>query len=242
MASLPDAVKRALANKASVTRLVGTYVGSTDGVTAIVDVGGGRIPADFCGHLPAVNDTVWILFIDGTATLLGPTLMAGLTAGPISPLAPPDPAGGAVVDRSHIFTPIDSGSYRAGNWWSDDVYAQSGQTGAWFYGTKINDTIPDTATILSIELFIVNDDPIQGTPNIGYHSYPTKVDGVNVNVSGAPAVPIIFGWSSLPTYYGDYLKATSGGIGIDGNSMGTTICKSSRKDGSSGALRIYWRS
>jgi hypothetical protein len=70
--SFDDEVKRKLNNVDKVSRLIGTFV-STDGLRAVVDVGGGRIPADFSGYLPEVNEPVWVLVVNGTYTILGPT-------------------------------------------------------------------------------------------------------------------------------------------------------------------------
>lgn len=73
MANLSTALKRALAGQTKADRMVGTFV-STDGVRGVVDVGGGRIPADLAGYTPDINESVWVMFLNGTATVLGPTL------------------------------------------------------------------------------------------------------------------------------------------------------------------------
>lgn len=63
-----------IANLPRVSREIGTFV-STDGVRAMVDFGGGRVPADMTGYLPAVNESVFILRVDGALTILGPSTM-----------------------------------------------------------------------------------------------------------------------------------------------------------------------
>jgi len=64
---------RALANKSTVTPLVGTLVAAS-AAGFIVDVGGGRIPARCAtSHTPAVNDSVNVWFIDGTPYVVAPT-------------------------------------------------------------------------------------------------------------------------------------------------------------------------
>lgn len=288
MANFDAAVKRALADTTKVTRLAGVYV-STDGVRATVDVGGGRIPADFCGYEPEVNESVWVLFVDGTATLLGPTQLrpgkgtitgtptgnvvpvtteAGdfilpyaaslsLSAGQVVKLggwndggfvyavmstspppgdAPPAPGGGG-GDQTVIFTAVDAGSYQS-RWWTSQVYASDINTGAFFYGTKIADTIPDSASIVSIEMYASISMLSYQAPNIGYHGSPSKPGG-NVSVAGTSAVNISNGWVGLPTSIGTWLKSNAGGIGIDHG--GYAILNSLAADGQSGALRIHWR-
>lgn len=287
MGKFDESVKRALVSVDKVKRLVGTYV-STDGVRATVDVGGGRIPADFCGYLPEVNEPVWVLFINGTATILGPTLekpgrgtVSGAPSGNLVPVdtdagplnlpyaaglslsagqvvklgawndggfvfaimstsptaeAPPDAPGGGGGDHTEIFTATDSGSYRGG-WWTAQVYASDTNTGAFFYGTKIADTIPDGATIVSIEIYISISDLEFQAPNIGVHGSASKPGG-NVSVAFSAPVNIADGWIGIPTSHGDYLKANAGGIGID--SGGFSILNSLDADPQSGALRIHW--
>jgi hypothetical protein len=282
-------VKKKLADTPKTRILVGTYV-STDGVRATVDVGGGRIPADFCGYEPEVNESVRILFLDGTATLLGPSKLrpgrgtitdapaanlvpvstdagdfdlpyaAGLSlsAGQVVKLggwndggfvfavmstsptpgdAPPPPGGGG-GDETKIFTAVDAGSYRGG-WWTAQVYASDTNTGAFFYGTKIADTIPDGAVIVSIEMYCSISMLDFQAPNIGVHSSASKPSG-NVSIAFSAPVNIFNGWVTLPTSHGDYLKANYGGIGIDGG--GYSILNSLAGDPQSGALRIHYRS
>ena len=67
-------IRDELASVSRVSREIGTFV-STDGVRAMVDFGGGRVPADFAGYLPAVNESVFILRVDGALTIIGPTTM-----------------------------------------------------------------------------------------------------------------------------------------------------------------------
>lgn len=65
-------IRDEIANLPRVSREIGTFV-STDGVRAMVDFGGGRVPADLAGYLPSVNEDVFILRVDGALTVLGPS-------------------------------------------------------------------------------------------------------------------------------------------------------------------------
>lgn len=280
-------IRRQLNDTPDVKRLPGTFI-STDGVRAVVDVGGGRIPADLTGYLPEVNEAVWVLFINGVALVLGPTTprpgrgtITGAPSGnlvPVSTIAgnfalpyasglslsagqvvkivwndggfvtavmstspPPGTAGGdpgtGGADQIQVFTAIDSGSYDS-RWWTGQVYSSDSNIGAWFYGTKIADTIPDGAAIVSVEIYISPVQILYAPPNIGVHGSPTKPGG-SVGVSSATPISVAAGWIGLPNSFGDYLKANYGGIGIAHG--GYSIFNSLAADAQSGALRIHWR-
>jgi hypothetical protein len=287
VANTAQRINRGLNAKADVRRLIGTFV-STDGVRGVVDVGGGRIPVDLSGYTPEVDESVWVLFIDSTATVLGPTLQkpgqGTVTAAPANNLVPVsttagpftlpyaaglslsagqivklgawneggfvfavmsttpaagNPGGGpgaGTGDQVQVFSAIDSGSYN-GSWWTGQVYASDSNTGAWFYGSKIADTIPDTAVIVSVELYL---SPVQtefAGPNIGYHAAGTKPGGSLTIIGATPSSAA--GWVALPNYFGDFLKANVGGLGcLHG---GFNIYNSLAGDAQSGAVRIHWQ-
>lgn len=288
MPDLATGVKLALAGAAKAQRLPGVYVG-TDGVRATVDVGGGRIPADLCGYQPVVGESVWVLFVGATATVLGPSVLkpgrgkvkttptgnkvtlttvagdvtvpfaAGLslsvgqvvklggwndggfayavmsTSPPPTP-APPAPGAGG-TDRTVTFLATDSGSFQS-SWWTGQVYASDSNVGAWFYGSQIHDTIPDTAAILSCELYISVAQLLYAPPNIGIHGYDVKPAGT-VAVNQSAPVGVSAGWNLIPTALADWLKANPGGIGCAHG--GYNIFNSVGQDAQSGALRIHWR-
>lgn len=249
----------------------------------------GRIPADFCGYIPEVSETVWVLFVGGTALILGPTVLKGdsgtvasapsanlvavatdggtitvpyasgltlsigqrvklgswsgggfvyavisTTPVPNTPPVTPVPSGGTF---SQTFLARDSGSYRSG-WWTNDVWASDNNTGAWFHGSAIADTIPDSAAILDIKLYMSPSQAYGYAPNIGYHGSPTKPGG-NISPGGTSAIGVSSGWVSIPASIGDYLKTTPGGIAV--NHGGYNIFRSIQSDASSGALSITWR-
>jgi hypothetical protein len=280
-------IRRELADMPAIGRLIGTFV-STDGVRGVVDVGGGRIPADMAGYVPEINESVWVLFINATALILGPTVpkpgkgtvaavpsgnlvqvdtisgrfnvpyASGLTlsVGQVvklgcandglfvyavmstspPPATAPAAPGGSSGPQTQIFMPIDAGSFR-GSWWTNQVYASDTNIGAWFYGSQIADTIPDAATIQSVEIYISIASFRFQAPNFGVHGSGSKPAGA-VGLSQLTSVAIANGWVSLPTSFGDTLKATVGGVGI--NQGGYSILNSLTTDPASGALRIRW--
>jgi hypothetical protein len=287
VAELEKTIRKKLADVPDVGRMVGTFV-STDGIRGVVDVGGGRIPADMAGYIPDINETVWVLFLNGTALILGPsvpkagkgtivgppsgnlvqvdtvvgrltipyanglTLSAGqvvklgaandgyfvyaiMSTSPAAPTPPPAPGGGGGT-QTQIFMPTDAGSYGS-RWWTNQVYSSDSNIGAWFYGSQIADTIPDGATIQSIEINISIYSLSYQAPNFGVHGSASKPGGA-VGLSLVTGVSIASGFIGLPTSFGDYLKANVGGVGI--NHGGYAILNSLASDPASGALRIRW--
>jgi hypothetical protein len=120
-------------------------------------------------------------------------------------------SGGNAFDKQ--FQAIGSGSFGT-RWFSNNVFSSDSNTGAWFYGNQINDTLSNTAVITSVEIHVsIRDVIASGTSNVGHHASPSQPAG-NVTVTGTSAVQLVNGWNRLPTTIGDYLKANYGGIGI----------------------------
>lgn len=281
-------ILRLIDEKSTVRVIAGTYLG-LEGLRAVVDFDGGRVPAHFASPWrPEVNDAVWVLVVDGVAHITGPTAplasdgdvvsVAGglatvntdvgqitatynqgttLTAGQQvkllasggyhvigvkstspAPPPPPPPVDGGVKDYTQTFVAVDSGSFQS-NWWTRRVYASASNQGLYFYGTKIADTIPSSAQILSVELYL-NAEQIQGAdPIITLHGHAWKPGG-NPGLSGGFPIDIRgTGWWGLPTSIGDALKAGGGSRGIGFNTGGYNIF--SAAPGESGALRIRYR-
>jgi hypothetical protein len=278
---------RKLGDKSSVDVLAGTFV-SASLTTYTVDVGGGRIPAAaLTDYLPEVNETVWVMFIDGTPYVLGPTVSkagqgtvvsasGGLvtlttafgnvvvpydsrltpTAGQVmkltwqgggfaiavmsaNPSAPPAPVGpgSGVTTHVDVFTAVDSGSHQSSGWWTKQVYASNTNLSAWFYGTKISDTIPAAAAPSLIEVYI-SPAQIQGAnPNFALHPHTSRPAGAPT-LSSSTAVAVAAGWIALPLGFANALKAGGGSYGVGLNQGGYNIFRSLAQDGLSGALRI----
>lgn len=275
-----------LNKKSSILPLVGTFVSAT-ATGCFVDVGGGRIPAQFgTTYLPEINDPVQVWFIDGVPFMMGSavakagmgtvvSVAAGLVtlstaygtvtvpydatltptagqlmrlswqeggyAGSVMSTSPvvgiaPAPSGGGPTAHVDVFTAMDAGSYQT-RWWTPQVYSSTGNLGAWFYGSKISGTIPAGATIQSVQVYIAAQQIFGSPPNFALHAYQSKPGG-SPTLTSSTAVGIAPGWVTLPSGFGDALKAGGGSYGIGVNHGGYQILKSLAQDGQSGALRI----
>jgi hypothetical protein len=160
-----------------------------------------------------------------------------------SPAGNTAPGGAVGTASSHttVFTALDAGSFgpgTSGRWWTPQVYASDSNLGAWFYGSKISDTIPATALTQRVELYVGSASQISGSaPNIAVHGYGSKPAGAPT-LSTIAAVGIAPGWVTIPSSIGDALKAGGGAAGVGLNHGGYNILPSLTQDGMSGALRI----
>jgi hypothetical protein len=134
------------------------------------------------------------------------------------------------------FTAIDSGS-RNTSWNQSDVWASDTYIGAWFYGSKIKDTIPDTAIINQARMYLPIKKNFGSAPLLGRHTSATKPGGA-LTISSAAALSPRSGWVDIPTSHIDFLKANDGGLGF--NHGGFNIYTAVAADGLSGALDIIY--
>lgn len=282
-----------IGKKSKVTLLVGTFV-SASSSGCVVDVGNGRVPANFgSDYLPEVNESVWVEFIDnglpfmrgpvgakaGQGTVVsvasslvtldtdygtvscpyggdapsagqimkitwrgGPFAMAVMSTSPAPNIAPPPPqaATGAHVD---VFTALDAGSFNT-RWWTAQVRADDSDIGAFFYGSKISDTLPAAANIQRVEVFVSAAQIYGSPPNFGVHANQTRPAGAP-SITSATATAVSPGWVTIDnpvsgpnTGFGNALKAGGGSAGIGVAHGGLNVFRSLAEDGQSGALRI----
>lgn len=180
---------------------------------------------------PAVDDLVVIDWASGG------TVTAIVTALP--DLAEPEPAPSApgAGPQTLTFTALDSGNWN-GDWWTNEVWASDNNHGAWFYGSKIRDTIPDTATITRIEIFLPSYYSFGDPPNFRTHTHDAKPAGAPTYDATVVLSDARSGWVTLPTSVGDFLKANVGGTGM--RQGGFTKYRGTQADAQSGALRITY--
>ena len=166
----------------------------------------------------------------------GPHIVGVMSSMPTPPTPPPPPAGDVPVTRVDIFTATQAGSFRDPYGWNlDEVWAAPNVLGAWFYGTKIRDTLAG-AVVQKIELFATPTELAGSAPAFATHPHaglptdaPTLSNGTPVNVTSEQ-------WVTLPLAFGQYLAANAGGIGVDHG--GFNKFRSLKQDPQSGALRI----
>lgn len=176
-----------------------------------------------------VNDLV---FLDwGSAGLI-----VGKISTPVEPPAPgpPPPTGGG--RRTERFEAIDSGSYQ--NYWrTNDVWSSASNFGAWFYGSKIRDTIPDNATIISASINLPLDKEL-GVAPFGRHPFDEKPSGPLTITATSTLDKPWNGETKIPLSLVDHLKANPGGLGF--GIGGYNIWRGTQRDGSSGALTVTY--
>lgn len=185
-------------------------------------------------YTPTLNDDVAIVWsADG-----------GLITGKVSAtsnVVPPDANGGASGGFFHPapFTAIDSGTYRSGSgWWTNTVRANV-DDGAWFYGSKIKDTIPDNAVIASAQIYLPIQQIVVNAPGqLRLHTHPAKPAGAPTFTGSSSPLSAVAGWRDIPLSFIDFLKVNDGGIGFDGG--GQWVNYGVASDQLSGALDISW--
>lgn len=194
-------------------------------------------------------------FADGAIVKLawseGAHIIGTLSSPVVPEEVPPAPGqGGRLVDVE--FTSIDSGSYQGGfGWRIDDVWSSASNYGAWFYGTKIRDTIPPTATIVKAEIYLPRPDRLLGARPFGRHPHATKPGGAP-SISATTTLPDASGWRNppgnpgngtegwvpIPTSLIDHLKTNVGGLGFDLG--GWNVWAGRQRDGQSGTIRVTY--
>lgn len=184
---------------------------------------------------PAVNDVVLIDWASGG------TIAARLSTNPTAPTptpAPPPPSSSPVTQ---VFTAVGSRTRSASGWLnSSEVWASATTKSAWWYGSKIRDTIPDVATILSAEIYLPIFQNFGSDPLLRVHTDASQPSGNPNFVAGSAALNPRQGWVPIPTGYIDQLKVTTGGVGFD--TGGFNKYRGVTTDAQSGALRVTYRS
>lgn len=212
----------------------GTVV-SASGGTATVSTVIGNVSAryDSAQLSLATNDEVFMVWGAGP-------FIVGVTAAAEEPDAPESTPKPKTFTKT--FTAVDSGSFQVTDpqfgWRTNDVWSSSKNIGAWFYGSKIKDTIPDSATILKAEIFLPAPIRLLGTRPFGRHTAGDKPSGA-VTITATSTLSGTEGWQEIPTAIIDSLKTSDGGVGF--GLGGYNIWPGTKGHGNSGALRIKYR-
>jgi hypothetical protein len=151
---------------------------------------------------------------------------------------PEEPDTGGVAAAQFTDLPVlaeNSGSYQS-RWWKNDVWASSNNDGLWTYGWRTRDALAG-ADVTKVEIFL----PLQsevGNAQIG-------LSPNHVIPPGAPTItdlvdlPVRSGWVALPSWWGNWLRDNTGGIGVLApGGGGYTRWTGTALDSWSGALRF----
>jgi hypothetical protein len=121
-------------------------------------------------------------------------------------------------------------------WVSNDILPGDGRAAGWGYGTKIVDTIPDDAEILSASIYL----PLLAAgaiaPRLRLHPFGERPRAGLLFAGNSYPLSAIDGWVPIPLSVIDFLKANVGGLGLD--AMNDTTYRGLQRDQYSGALDI----
>lgn len=215
----------------SVAGSVATVFG-TDGKTY-------RYPYPFdaslsAGHVVALDHSRRLVLFRVSSTPGGP--VDGEDP-PVVPVKATPPSSKRVT---RVFKPVASWNWYAdgGRWDSQAVEISVSRSGYYFYGTQIDNTIPDSATILSARVYLSEVwDRVPGVPSLmGVHGYSARPGSGPLGLSGA--VPVSGGGShSLTLAQANALKdGAAYGIGFAQNTGWRRFDSYVR----SGAITITW--
>lgn len=155
-----------------------------------------------------------------------------------TPPPPPPPPITPVTRHTVEFSAVDSGSYQSGyGWRTNEVWSSANNMGGWFYGSQISDTIPDTAPIISAQIYLPNPNRLLGAMPFGRHNQAAKPGGA-LTFSDVITLGATSGWVNIPTTYIDYLKTNPGGFGFGYG--GYNIWPGTQRDGQSGRVRVTY--
>lgn len=207
----------------------GTVVSVDSGLVTLTSNLGTTVVAPYVGSAPAAGQVMKLLWHGGPFAMLMSTSPA--------PAAPPSVAGPGVGTHVDAFPAIDAGSFQS-RWWTPQVRAGDTNLGAWFYGSKISDTIPSTAVVLRVQLFLSVYSASGSNPNFATHPHQLKPGGSPSLTTFSSSISAGTGDVDLPTTVGDALKAGGTAAGVGVNHGGNNIFNSLASDGLSGRLLI----
>lgn len=150
-------------------------------------------------------------------------------------------AGGGSTRVTKTFNPTGSGTQNgsgstgSGSFWTQQVYCGDSTLGAYFYGSQIGDTIPDSATIISgsirlVEVSGYGDSPTLGTHGLVGPSGSLSVSNVETIAGGSGSKPLSGAiLNALKTGAAKGIATAHGGYHIFGTS---SQC---------GALTVTWQ-
>lgn len=203
-----------------------TQVGSS---TVTLDTDMGPVQATYdAGTTLSASQVVKLLWSDGAHVV-------GVLAVTPTPTLPPDPP--MPTERTHVdvFTAVDAGSFVGTRWQQPEPWASDAALGAWFYGSKVHDTLQG-APVSKVELWSTLAQRSGAAPNFGVHPHAMKPETAPTITDAVPLSAPDGAWLTLPVAFGQFLANNVGGIGLAHG--GSNMFRSLADDPMSGALRI----
>lgn len=199
--------------------------------SAVVETDIGRITATYTAGAELSSGQNVKLYWQG-----GPHIIGALATTPPPVPVPPPPPEPTATRHVDTFTTVDAGSWSASYGWSQSqVWASDSLLGAWFYGSKIRDTLSG-ATVEKIEIWSTLTQIRGNNPNFATHPHGGKPGGAPT-LERSTSIPVASGvWLELPLSFGQYLAENVGGVGV--NHGGWNKFRSRTEDPQTGALRI----
>lgn len=205
-------------------------------LTVTTSLGSKQLPF-LPSYTPRTVGDVVLIDWSGNGVVLGPpTQVPTGTYTPATPIV----SGGPTTSR--FKARLSGNYYTLGSSWAagDDVWCSDNNLGCWFYGSSIDDTIPDGATIESVRVKVnefFNQFPTS-LATIGVHNLTSKTGAPTI--TSAVTVSAGSGWKDLPNSFGNSLK-TGAKKGLGTNTGGYHKFRGRSSDSDSGLLEIIWR-
>lgn len=210
------------------------------GVVQVTGDDGGIYKVVYDARLtPASGNRVLVDWLESGGTILCVVSADPVTFDPNTP-APPVVVPGKKVTRT--FNPTDSGSQSgsgssgSGSFFTPRVFCSDSNVGGYFYGTQIASTIPDSASIISVELYLDEVTGYGDAPHMGLHNLATKAG--SLAVSSSTAFSAGSGWKRFDAF-GTALK-TGASKGFATGHGGYHVYNNAGIN-NSGACRITWQ-
>lgn len=221
-----------------VAYIVGPTMPKPGNGSVVSSAGGNARVSTAIGEIAATYDGA-VSYPPGTLVKLlwqeGAHIVGRRGAAPVVEV-PPSPGGPAQTTRTVVFNALDSGSYQPGyGWRTNDVWSSASNSGGWFYGRQIADTIPDSARIDAASIYLPRPDRLTGARPFGRHGSESKPGGA-LGFAALSTLGGTEGWVPIPTSLIDYLKANIGGLGFDLG--GWNIWPGTQRVGQSGAVSV----
>lgn len=190
----------------------------------------GDVVTPFVGATPSAGQVMGLRWHGG------PLAVGVVSTSPPAP-TPPAPPTSSTSRHVDVFQALDAGSWNRYGWQQAQVWASDSYSGLWTYGSKVADTLPASANVSKVEIYLPVVSLYGNPPNLALHTYTKKPPGQPTYGATVP-LAVRPGWNALPASWGNALRSGGGSFGVGVNHGGKNIFRSLAQDGMSGALRV----